>query len=53
MTDAPGQGAERAAAADVVTCNDVPPQASGRGGGQEGEVRESTGKMHQALAAAG
>ena len=34
--------AERAAAADAVTCNDVPPQASGRGGGgQEEQVRES------------
>ena len=46
MTDAPGQGAERAAAANVGTCNDVPPQASGRGGGQEEEVRESTNR-HQ------
>ena len=46
MTDAPGQGAERAAAANVGTCNDVPPQASGRGGGQEEEVRLSTNR-HQ------
>lgn len=51
MTDrAPGQGAEREAAAHVVTCSDVPPQeASGRGGGgQQEEVREFN--MHQAAA---
>ena len=43
MTDAPGQGAERAAAADVA-CDDSPPQASDRGGQEE--VRGSEAK-HQ------
>lgn len=40
MADAPGLGAEREAAADIA-CEDAPPQASGKGGPQEEEVRGS------------
>lgn len=44
MTDASGQGAERAPAGDVVACDHMPPHASGRGGGHE-EVRELTSSI--------